>query len=108
MPLRKLKCNHTIMFPWWKPRLVLPLLSLSCLFLQGCPNPSACIRPTLQEVSTPVMRQVMLVPLSEADYGITDRGRKDILINLEELRSSLEQCNITISTYNKTVLSGKK
>jgi len=55
------------------------------------------------EVPTPVMRQVMLVPLSEADYGITDRARRDILINLEELRRGLSECNTTIRLYNESV-----
>jgi len=55
------------------------------------------------EVPTPVMRQVMLVPLSDADYGITDRARRDILINLEELRRGLSECNTTIRLYNESV-----
>ena len=45
----------------------------------------------------------MFVPFENADYGITDRGRKDILINLEYYNAALESCNTVIREYNKTI-----
>lgn len=45
----------------------------------------------------------MFVPFEKADYGITDRGRKDILINLEYYNAALESCNTVIREYNKTI-----
>lgn len=45
----------------------------------------------------------MLVPLEFAQYGITDRGRKDIIINLEYYDAALRACNAVIVEYNKTV-----
>lgn len=49
------------------------------------------------------MREVQLVPKEQGDYGITDRARKDILINLGAYYFSLEECNAIINEYNKTV-----
>ena len=36
-------------------------------------------------------------------YTITDRSRKDLQLNTIEYYSALEQCNATITEYNKTV-----
>ena len=51
------------------------------------------------------MRELSTVPLDEADYGITDRFRKDLLINIGNYYYSLEECNIVIREYNKTVVA---
>lgn len=50
------------------------------------------------------MREVWLVPKDQGDYGITDRARKDILINLGTYYYSLEECNTVINEYNKTTI----
>lgn len=103
MPSVKLRFSPITMFPWWKALLVLPLIVLALLFQQGCCSQVECLRPTLQLVEHPAMREVQLVPKEQGDYGITDRARKDILINLGSYYYSLEECNAVIREYNKTV-----
>ena len=49
------------------------------------------------------MREVQLVPKHQGDYGITDRARKDLLINIGAYYYSLGECNAVIREYNKTV-----
>jgi len=48
------------------------------------------------------------VPLSEAQYGITERFYKDLLVNIGLYYFALEQCNAVISTYNTSVKADKK
>ena len=104
MLLGKLKYSQITMFPWWKPVLVLPLTGLVLLSMQGCFNQcQPCVRPSLQITPQPIMREVQLVPKDQGDYGITDRARKDLLINIGAYYYSLEECNAVIREYNKTV-----
>jgi hypothetical protein len=39
----------------------------------------------------------------QGEYCITDKSRRDMLVNLEMYRAALEKCNGTILEYNKTV-----
>lgn len=84
--------------------LSLLMLALSLSFLAGCPN--ACIPPSRLPLEPfPVLRQVELYPpqSQQAEYCLTDRGRRDILTNLELYRAALESSRKTIGIYNETV-----
>jgi hypothetical protein len=53
----------------------------------------------------PPLRQVDLYPPEspQAEYCLTDRGRRDVLINLEQYRSALEASSETIRLYNDSI-----
>jgi hypothetical protein len=68
----------------------------------GC-IPQQCLRPTLPETPQPLLKEIKLVPLEEADYGITDRARRDLLINFTLYKEALDSCNSIINTYNRSV-----
>lgn len=84
---------------------LLPALSLFlwCSFLPGCCK--TCIRPPLPVELHPAMRQVVLYPpqAPEAEYCLTDRGRRDVLVNLEGYRAALEAARETLRIYNEKV-----
>ena len=85
-------------------RLSLLMLVLSLLLSLGC-SPSVCIRPVLPVEPVPALRQVDMYPPGspQAQYCLTDRGRRDVLVNLELYRSALEVSRETIRLYNETV-----
>jgi hypothetical protein len=86
-----------------RPNLFLLIAALLCLSLAGCCQP--CIRPILQVEAHPAMRQIEVWPPNSplAEYCLADRGRRDVLINLELYRASLESCRETIRIYNDAV-----
>ena len=51
------------------------------------------------------MRQVEIWPPANqnSEYCLSDRGRRDLLINLETYRASMEAARETIRIYNDTV-----
>jgi len=79
------------------------ILALCLLLPAGCCKP--CIHPLLPIEPQPALHRVDLYrpdsPLAE--YCLTDRGRRDVLINLELYRSALEVSRETIRLYNETV-----
>lgn len=86
-----------------KRSLCLLILGLSLSSLPG--GCRMCIRPVLPIEPQPAMRSVeMWAPGNPAaEYCLTDRGRRDVLINLEMYRGSLESSRKTIRIYNKEV-----
>lgn len=87
--------------PSRSPVLLIPALCL--LFLAGCCKP--CIRPQLPIEPHPALHQVDLYPpgTPQAEYCLTDRGRRDVLINLEMYRSAIDACSETIRLYNDSI-----
>ena len=85
------------------PNPFLLILALCLLSLAGCCKP--CIRPLLQVEAHPAMRQVEVWPPVSplAEYCLADRGRRDVLINLETYRAALESCRVTLQKYNDNV-----
>ena len=85
-------------------RLSLLMLALSLLSSLGC-TPSVCIRPVLPVEPVPALRQVDMYPPGspQGQYCLTDRGRRDVLINLELYRAALEASRETVRLYNETV-----
>ena len=51
------------------------------------------------------MRQVALYPPGSplAEYCLTDRGRRDTLINLELYRAALQSSQAVIHIYNESI-----
>lgn len=80
--------------------LVVVLVFVVSLFLEGCcPK---CIKPTvLPQTNHPSMLQVQFDPNGE--YCLGDTARRDMLINLEMYRASLEDCRATIEVYNESI-----
>ena len=83
--------------------LFLSMLALCLLSLAGCCKP--CIHPLLQLESHPALHQVDMYPPGSprAEYCLDDRGRRDVLINLELYRAALESSRKAISIYNETI-----
>lgn len=84
--------------------LFLLILGLSLSSLPGCRNVCIPLQPLPIE-SPPALHQVELYPPGSplAEYCLTDRGRRDVLINFELYRSALESSRTTIQIHNKTI-----
>src|SRR6185369_504240 len=107
---KRLRCNQTITF---KRSNLLPLpLLLTGMLLSSCgpTKPLICPSPiqiTLPIERVPILREVESIKRGN-EYCITERGRKDILINVELLRFWGNANMTTISTFNKLDKGDKK
>lgn len=83
--------------------LSLSILGLFLLSLAGCHK--VCTQVPLQIEPFPALRQVELYPPASplAEYCLTDRGRRDVLTNLELYRAALESSRTTIQIYNNLI-----
>ena len=79
------------------------LLMLAVLICCGCPKPCPVCpdtRITLPVEQAPILREVPAVRRGD-EFCLSDRGRKDVLINLELVRAWGEINFSTIEQFNK-------
>lgn len=83
-------------------RLLLALLL--CLSLAACCKP--CTVPAVLPVEPhPALREVEIYQPGDAraEYCLSDRGRRDVLIDLEMYRAALEACREVIRRNNEPI-----
>ena len=105
MPSKISGFNQIIILQQSNPirRLLFLTVALLCLSLLGCPKPCpVCpdLRITLPVEQAPLLREVQAVRRGD-EYCLSDRDRKNVLINLELIRAWGEINFTTIEQFNK-------